>query len=172
MVQRATLDRVAHEMGLESFMHTSIQQQSHNSNILGNAFEALVGAIYLDRGYRVCYRFFEKRVLGKYIQVDEVAKQETNHKSAIIEWCQKHGYPYTFTLLEETQQPDGTMFRSAVVICGVEAGVGMGYSKKESHQQAAREALNHIHHRHAVYRDIVAAAQASDLVPETPSEEE
>lgn len=161
MVQRSTLGRVAHEMGLEAFIHTSALQQSHNSFISGNAFEALVGAIYLDRGYRVCYRFIEQRVLGKYIQIDEVATHETNYKSSILEWCQKHGYPITFDLLDETFQPEGPVFHSAVTICGVQAGQGTGYTKKESHQQAAREALSHIRHRHAVYRDIIAAAQAA-----------
>lgn len=168
MVQRATLGRVAHEMGLESFIHTSALQQSHNSFISGNAFEALVGAIYLDRGYRSCYRFIEQRVLGKYIQVDEVACQETNYKSAIIEWCQKRGYAIEFVLLDETPQPEGPVFRSAVMICGVQAGEGTGYTKKESHQSAAREALTHVRRRHAVYQAIVAAATP----PETTSEEE
>lgn len=161
MVQRSTLGRVAHEMGLEAFIHTSSLQQSHNSFIYGNAFEALVGAIYLDRGYHVCYRFIEQRVLGKYIQVDEVATHETNYKSSILEWCQKHGYPITFDLLDETLQPEGPVFHSAVIICGVQAGQGTGYTKKESHQQAAREALSHIRHRHAVYQAIIAAAQAA-----------
>lgn len=161
MVQRATLGRVAHEMGLEAFIHTSSLQQSHHSFISGNAFEALVGAIYLDRGYRACYRFIEQRVLGQYIHVDEEATKETNHKSAIIEWCQKRGFTCEFTLLDEAIQNDGTLFRSAVVINGVQAGVGSGYSKKESHQQAAGEALNHIRHRHAIYKTIVDAAKAA-----------
>lgn len=158
MVQRSTLGHVAHEMGLQTFIHTSALQQSHNSFISGNAFEALVGAIYLDRGFSVCYRFIEQRVLGKYIRIEEVACRETNYKSAIIEWCQKRGYAIEFTLLDETSHSDGPVFRSAVIICGVKAGEGTGYSKKESHQLAAREALTHVRRRHTVYQAIVAAA--------------
>ena len=162
MVQRSTLGRVAHEMGLEAFIHTAAVKQSHNCFISGNAFEALVGAIYLDRGYMACYRFMEQRVLGRYIQLEEAACNDTNYKSTIIEWCQKHGYPFTFVILEEMKLHEGPFFHCALDICGVRAGEGRGYSKKESHQQAAHDALTHIRKRHAVYREIMAAASLVD----------
>jgi ribonuclease-3 len=74
MVQRETLNRVAGEIGLDKLVKYSSRQSSHNSYMGGNAFEALVGAIYLDRGYEACKDFMEHRILGAYIDVDKISR--------------------------------------------------------------------------------------------------
>jgi len=163
MVRRETLNDIAHEIGLDKLICAALnmKKKSHNCSISGNAFEAFVGAIYLDRGYDYCYRFIENRVFSAknaQFNVDELASKEMNYKSSIIEWCQKYHYHYTFMLDSEEDTPEGILFHSSIIICGIQAGQGKGYTKKESHQQAALEALNNIRQKHQVLEDIRNAA--------------
>ena len=81
MVQRDTLNKLAKEIGLDRLIQCSSQSQSHNSYLCGNAFEAFVGAIYLDRGYDYCVRFLEHRIIGRYLDVEQLARKEVNFKS-------------------------------------------------------------------------------------------
>lgn len=118
----------------------------------GNAFEALVGAVYLDRGYEYCKWFVRNRILGKYINLDRIAYKESNFKSRLLEWCQKYHVNAEFELLEESKE-EGTMsplFLTRVLISGMECGRGIGYSKKESHQQSAKEALTKLKKNNAL----------------------
>ena len=119
--------------------------QPHNSYVAGNAFEALVGAVYLDRGYNACRRFVERRILEHLIDIDKIAYQEVNFKSRLLEWTQKHRLTLEYELLSEDRDDTGSpVFRTRAVISGIECGRGTGYSKKESHQVASRSALGHI----------------------------
>jgi ribonuclease-3 len=156
IVQRSSLNRLAKETGLVELVQSTHINHTHNSFISGNAFEAFVGAIYLDRGYSYCYRFFEERLIGKYINLDKVSKEDDNHKSKLIEWSQKTQYQIDFELIDEnivgTNSPT---FRTRVCIEGIEVGMGFGYSKKESQQQAAKEALQHIRKKGELYHSIV-----------------
>lgn len=143
VVQRETLGHLADEMGLTDLIRSNLIGKTHNSYMAGNAFEALVGAVYLDRGYEYCKWFVRNRILGKYINLDRIAYKDSNFKSRLLEWCQKYHVEVVFELLEESKE-EGTQsprFLSRVVVSGVECGRGIGYSKKESHQQAAKEAL-------------------------------
>lgn len=157
IVQRSTLNRIAKETGLGKLIQSTHINHTHNSFISGNAFEALVGAIYLDRGYNHCYRFFKEHIMGKYIDINKVSKEDDNFKSKLIEWGQKMQYEVVFELIDEnivgTNSPT---FRSKVCIEGVEAGSGFGYSKKESQQHAAKEAMHHIRKKTELYKSIVA----------------
>lgn len=143
MVQRETLGRLADEMGLTDLIRSRLIGKTHNSYMAGNAFEALVGAVYLDRGYEYCRWFVKNRILGKYINLETIAHKDSNYKSRLLEWCQKYHVNATFELLEESKDTDTSSprFLSCVLVSGVECGRGLGYSKKESHQQAAKEAL-------------------------------
>ena len=89
LVSRETLNRLAVEMGINKLILSSGHSMSHNSYMGGNAFEALVGAIYLDCGYDACMRFLNKRILSQMINIDKVAYKEVNFKSKLIEWSQK-----------------------------------------------------------------------------------
>ena len=81
LVQRETLGRLAQEMGITQLILSSGRSMSHNSYMGGNAFEALVGALYLDRGYDACMQFLQKRILNQMINIDKVAYKEVNFKS-------------------------------------------------------------------------------------------
>ena len=142
LVQRTTLNALAKEMKLEELVQSQINNSSHNSHLGGNALEALVGAVYLDRGYDHCKWFLKRRILGRLIDIDGVAKKEVNFKSKLLEWSQKNKISATFELTN-TINPgtNNPCFEMRVVIEGIVAGTGTGYSKKESQQKAAKEAL-------------------------------
>ena len=170
IVQRSSLNRIAKETGLVELIQATHINHTHNSFISGNAFEALVGAIYLDRGYVHCFRFFKERIIGKHIDINKIAKEEDNFKSKLIEWSQKMQYQVEFELVDEniigTNSPT---FRSRVRIEGLEAGIGFGYSKKESQQIAAKEAMRHIRKKTDLYKNIIEAHEAR-TVPITSEE--
>ena len=155
IVQRESLGRLAIEIGLDKLVKRHAQNQMHNSYMAGNAFEALVGAIYLDRGYAYCKSFMTDRILNRHIDIDKLARQEVNFKSKLLEWCQKHRVNLEYVLLDETKDEDGSpLFRSKVLIEGHECGRGKGYSKKESHQNASRNALHRLHHDRRLHDEL------------------
>ena len=101
IVQRETLNKLAQEMGINQLILSSGHTSSHNSYMGGNAFEALVGAIYLDRGYTACMHFMQKRILNRFINIDKVAYKEVNFKSKLLEWGQKNRVNMEFRLLNQ-----------------------------------------------------------------------
>lgn len=142
IVQRASLNKLAKELGIEALIQAPTQNRGHNSYIGGNAFEALMGAAYLDRGYACCKWFIEHRIIGKLLDIDGVANKEVNFKSKLLEWSQKNKMQVEFQLSDSTLDKSGSpVFHTTINIEGIVAGEGKGYSKKESQQLAAREAL-------------------------------
>lgn len=89
IVQRETLNKLAVEIGLDKLVKYSTRSSSHNSYMYGNAFEAFIGAIYLDQGYERCKRFMEEKIFKNYIDLDKMSRKEVNFKSKLIEWSQK-----------------------------------------------------------------------------------
>ena len=157
IVQRSSLNRIAKETGLVELIQSTHINPTHNSFISGNAFEALVGAIYLDRGYSYCSRFFKKLIADGYIDISKASKEDDNYKSKLIEWSQKTQYAMVFELVDENVTgTNSPTFRSRVCIEGIEVGTGFGYSKKESQQMAAKEAMYHIRKKTELYKSIVA----------------
>lgn len=146
LVKRETLGRVAKDMGLTELIRSNSGSQSHNSYMGGNAFEALVGAVYLDRGYDLCMWFFEKRVLGKYLDFKQTACTDRNYKSQLLEWSQKNRVELQYNIIEEGYE--GKMrspyFLTQVSVGGEVCGEGRGYSKKESQQLASAQALKYL----------------------------
>ena len=145
IVQRETLNKLAVEIGLDKLVKYSTRSSSHNSYMYGNAFEAFIGAIYLDQGYERCKQFMEKKILKNYIDLDKMSRKEVNFKSKLIEWSQKTKMEVSFELIEQFLDQDyNPMFHTEVRIEGLSAGTGTGYSKKESQQNAAQMALKKI----------------------------
>lgn len=142
LVQRKTLNNLATETGLDQLINSTAKTSAHNSYLGGNAFEALIGAIYLDRGYAYCKWFINRRILGKLIDIDGLAHKEVNFKSRLLEWSQKNRIQTEFQL-DDTINNSGNspQFTSKILIEGILTGEGTGYSKKESQQKAAKEAL-------------------------------
>lgn len=160
LVQRDTLNRLAQEMGINQLILSSTHSNAHNSYMGGNAFEALVGAIYLDRGYDACMRFMQNRILSQIINIDKVAYKEVNFKSKLIEWSQKNRVNLEFALVSQSKEDNSSpVFVYKAVIEGKEAGTGKGYSKKESQQLASKEALQKLR-REPQFIDAVFAAKA------------
>lgn len=143
IVQRETLNKLALELGIDKLIKTSARNTTPNTHMYGNALEALIGAIYLDQGYRVSKRFIYERLIQKHLNIDTVAELEANYKSRLIEWSQKQKISVSFDLIDSFVDENNTpIFKTAVVILGEQAGLGTGYSKKESQQKAAKEAFN------------------------------
>ena len=144
LVSRNTLGRLAKEMGIIEMVQNDNRNNSHNSYMGGNAFEALVGAIYLDLGYDACMQFMEKKIL-KEIIIDKVAYKEVNFKSKLIEWGQKNRVQVEFVLLKMEKEDNGSpKFAYQISIEGIKGEKGEGYSKKEAQQQAAKLTLQRL----------------------------
>lgn len=165
LVKRETLNELAVKIGLDKLvLHNEQLQQAHNNYMNGNAFEAFFGAIYLDRGYDCCYHYINDVVLTRYINVEEVAKTEENYKSKLIEWCQKYQLKIQFDIVSEELLPDRNTpkFVSRVCVENIYSGSGDGFSKKESHQNAAKQAVKHIQ-RDVVFANSLIKARAKRL---------
>ena len=142
IVQRETLNHIAIELGLDKIIVSSTRFNAQKSHILGNALEALIGAIYLDKGYRVTYKFIETQIIERYLNIEKLAKKEINFKSKLLEWCQKYRVELEFELIESFKDEDyNPIFQTQVKLNGLLAGVGIGNSKKAAHQGAAEMAL-------------------------------
>lgn len=160
IVQRETLNKLAQEIGISQLIKSNGHSSSHNSYMDGNAFEALVGAIYLDRGYEACMRFMQKRILSQLINLDKVAYKEVNFKSKLIEWCQKNRVKLDFKLIEQKRDENNNpIFVYQTLVEGLEGGSGKGYSKKESQQMACKLTLQSLR-RKPQFIDAVFAAKA------------
>ncbi|MDE6162738.1 MAG: ribonuclease III [Bacteroides sp.] len=145
IVQRETLNKLAVEIGLDKLIKYSTRSSSHNSYMYGNAFEAFIGAIYLDQGYERCKQFMEQRIINRYIDLDKISRKEVNFKSKLIEWSQKNKMEVSFELIEQFLDHDSNpVFQTEVRIEGLPAGTGTGYSKKESQQHAAQMAIKKV----------------------------
>ena len=132
-------------MGINQLILSAGHNNTHNSYVGGNAFEALVGAIYLDRGYNYCMKFMQKQILQKLINIDKVAYKEVNFKSKLIEWSQKNKVRLDFKLISQGKDNTGSpTFNYKTLIEGLEGASGLGYSKKESQQNAAKETLQRL----------------------------
>ena len=158
IVSRESLNHVAEQIGLSKLIKFSTRHSAHNSYMGGNAFEALVGAIYLDRGYAYCKYFMEHRIIGQYIDLNRVSRKEVNFKSKLIEWSQKNKVELIFELISQAvDEFNSPTFETEVVIEGIRTCKGKGYSKKESQQEAAHGVLNKIKKDSAFVESIFAA---------------
>jgi ribonuclease-3 len=167
IVQRETLNKLAVILGLDKMIKMSACPSSHNNYLWGNAFEALIGAIYLDRGYNTCQSFVENKIIRAYFNLDKLSKKEVNFKSRLIEWGQKNRIEVVFRLQNQEQDAKGNpIFQSDVTLENIFAGSGKGYSKKESQQNAAKTALYQIKDEDFVGQ--VEEAKNQRLASETP----
>ena len=170
LVQRETLNKLAQEMGINKLILSSGHTVSHNSYMGGNAFEALVGALYLDRGYDACMVFLKERILKQMINIDKVAYKEVNFKSKLIEWSQKNRVKLNFKLLEENKDKNGSpVFSYQAVLEGVEGCCGKGFSKKESQQKASKDTLNKLKREPQFIDQVFAAKGERTKMEEEPT---
>ncbi len=140
IVKRKTLNLIADKMGLDIIL-SSYSMGKMSKSMLGNALEALVGALYIELGYEKTKNYIIKNVLMKYLNVHELEALDDNFKSILLEWCQKNGKELNFKLIEKFKYNKRDRFKVSVDINGEEISYGEDYNKKAAEQQAARLGL-------------------------------
>lgn len=142
LVNRTFLTKLTYDMGLHVFIDSNTTKNMDKSHIYGDALEALIGAIYLDKDYKTAKYFVTKKILSQFVNLNEIEQNDLNFKSQLIEWSQKNKKELEFETIEEfsdkTKQPK---FIAVVKIDDRKIGRGTGTSKKEAQQNAARQSL-------------------------------
>ena len=139
IVSRQSLNAIARQIGLDRYV---ILDGSSNTlaqkHIFGDAFEAMMGAIYLDQGYNFVNRLLINRLFREHLSLEELTESENDFKSRLIEWCQKNHLKIVFrTGNDKEYSSNHPVFYSTVLVDGIEVGHGSGESKKEAEQHAA-----------------------------------
>lgn len=143
IVNRESLNGLALKLGLDKLVQLDAGQgrSARSRSVNGNALEALVGAVYLDQGYKAARKFVLGRLVKPYVDVKSLTQTTANFKSKLIEWAQRHGKTIRYDLSGEPR-PGGVMEFSATVVLDDEpVATGMGLSKKQAEQLAAERAL-------------------------------
>jgi len=142
IVNRVNLNQLARKMGFDQlivFDQKIINAQTKHHSMLGDAFEALIGAVYLDKGYNFTKDFLLKRIVKPYIDIHTLELTETNFKSKLIEWCQRHGKDITFEIIANSEGDSPKLFTIQAVIEGESFGIGKDYNKKNAEKVAAEK---------------------------------
>lgn len=141
IVSREQLNEIALEMGLQYHI-VSQSRINGTKNIYGNALEALIGAIYVDKGYKKTKQFIISKLIHDNIDLNKLAVTDSDYKSQLIEWAQKNKIELHFNDEEvESTESNNMYFTSEVIIDDRVIGSGKGLSKKEAQQHASKEAL-------------------------------
>lgn len=138
VVSRKHLNELGRELNLVRYVKADIPIDNFGANIHGNLFEALVGAIYLDRGYRYCEKFIDKRVIEPYVDIEKLEGRIISYKSVLIEWCQKEKRSFKFESFEDTGQDAVKHFGVKLYIDDVVAARARATSKKKAEEIAAK----------------------------------
>lgn len=138
IVSREHLNELGKDLNLIRFVKSNIDQSNVGDNIHGNIFEALIGAIYLDKGYNYCERFIFRNVIVPYVDIEKLEGKITSYKGLIIEWCQKQKKKYKFETYEDTGNEIIKHFSVKVSIDGVQVAKGRSTSKKKAEEMAAK----------------------------------
>ena len=138
IVSRKHLNELGKDLNLIRFVKSNIDQSNVGDNIHGNIFEALVGAIYLDKGYNFCQKFIYEHVIVPYVDIEKLEGKITSYKGLIIEWCQKNKKKYKFDTYEDSGNESIKHFSVKVSIDGEQVAKGRATSKKKAEEQASK----------------------------------
>lgn len=142
IVRRETLNNVALRMGLNKLVQYNQNDRGlSRSHIFGNALEALIGAIYLDKGFAKTRTFVLQQMVRTYIDLEHLESTDTNYKNQLLSWAQKNGHVLTFDTLDEKMEGSRKIFSVGIVLNGEMIASGNGYNKKDAGQVAAQKAL-------------------------------
>lgn len=146
IVSRKHLNELGRELNLSRYVKANIPIANFGANIHGNLFEALVGAIYLDRGYKYCEKFIDKRVIEPYVDIEKLEGRIISYKSVLIEWCQKEKHTFKFESFEDTGQDVIKHFGVRLFIDGKVAARARATSKKKAEEIASKRTFYAFQH--------------------------
>jgi ribonuclease-3 len=137
-VNREHLNRLALKLGIDHFMNGSIDPAAKSRSVYGDAFEALIGAVYIDKGYACVRKVLLERFIKHHVDIEELEELDANFKSKLINWGQRERKKIEFELLEEIDNGGKRLLRVRVLIDGAELARGEDFSKKRAEQIAAQ----------------------------------
>ncbi|MDB5143692.1 MAG: rnc [Mucilaginibacter sp.] len=142
IVNRVNLNQLARQLGFEQLIQydNRMVNSARQGSLLGDAFEALIGAIYLDKGYDFTRSFLVNHIIKSHIDIHRLEQTETNFKSKLIEWCQRHGKDITFELIGNQDGESNKLFTVQASIDGEIMGQGKEFNKKNAEKLAAEKA--------------------------------
>ncbi|GAB5400886.1 MAG: ribonuclease III [Aureisphaera sp.] len=140
VVSREHLNELGRDLNLISLVKTNISTKQFGENIHGNVFEALVGAIYLDKGYKYCEKFIHRRVIKPYVDIQKLEGKIISYKSLFIEWCQKNKKPFKFNVYEDTGKDPLKHFAVKLELEQNTVAKARATSKKKAEERAAKRA--------------------------------
>jgi ribonuclease III len=141
IVNREILNQMAIAMGIDKILVSNVSSSHSTRNIYGDALEALIGALFVDKGFKKTKNLFIKRVFNEYLDLDTIIETDSDYKSLVFEWIQKHKSNLTFEYKEEYDfKLKKSVFSAKLIINKEEFGTGQGASKKEAEQEAAGKA--------------------------------
>ncbi len=140
IVSREHLNELGKDLGLIDFVESRIPKSHFGDNIHGNVFEALVGAIYLDRGYVYCEKFISSSVIEPYVDIEQLEGKVISYKSLVIEWCQKQKKPFNFDVYEDTGNDLLKHFAVKLSIGENVVAKARATSKKKAEERASKRA--------------------------------
>ncbi len=140
VVSRKHLNELGKDLGLINHVQTNIPKEQFGVNIHGNLFEALVGAIYLDRGYKYCKRFIYERVIDPYVDIEQLEGKVISYKSLVIEWCQKEKKEFDYEVYEDTGNDELKHFAVKLRINQRVVAKARATSKKKAEEKASKRA--------------------------------
>jgi ribonuclease III len=144
IVNRSNLNQLSKKIGLDKMIHSEQENGSVYKSISGDAFEAIIGAVYIDRGYKFVKKVIINRIISCYIDIEALEKKESNYKSTLIEFAQKEKKQVDFKVIEKIGQGYHKQYVVAVYYDNNQIAVGYGYSIKEAEQNGAANACNEI----------------------------
>ncbi|RKR80942.1 ribonuclease-3 [Mucilaginibacter gracilis] len=141
IVSRVNLNQLARKLGFDKLIEYDSRMvgSTRQGSLLGDAFEALVGAVYLDKGYDFTRNFLVNHIIKSHIDIHQLEKTETNFKSKLIEWCQRHGKDITFELTENQEGESNKLFTVRALVDGEVLGTGKEFNKKNAEKLAAEK---------------------------------
>lgn len=140
IVKRSSLNKIGEKMGLDLIL-TEFNQTRLSRSMLGNAVEALVGAVYLERGYVRTKRYIIRKILRNYVDIHELESYDDNYKSQLLEFCQKNGQTVAYKLVARYKFEKRDRFKVAVVVDGEKLATADDFNKKSAEQTASERAM-------------------------------
>lgn len=130
-------------------LHKMVQYNQNDrglsrSHIFGNALEALIGAVYLDKGFVKTRQFILNQMIRPYIDIENIENTDTNYKNKLLSWAQRGSHMLTFDTLDEKMEGSRKLFTIGIMLDGELVASGTGYNKKEAGQVAAQKALEQL----------------------------